>query len=53
MEVIQVSLVFNDIDEIGFVTWNLFSLEVDLSKELTAPSRPGLEEKVEATAQVW
>ncbi|KAB1209807.1 ATP synthase protein I [Morella rubra] len=39
----------------GFLSLNrvmsLQSLEVDLSKELTAPSRPGLEEKVEATAQ--
>lgn len=28
------------------------SLEVDLSKELTTPLKPGLEEKVEAVAQV-
>ena len=28
------------------------SLEVDLSRELTAPSKPALEEQVEATAQV-
>jgi hypothetical protein len=28
------------------------SLEVDLSKELTAPSKPRLEEQLEATAQV-
>lgn len=31
----------------------IYRLEVDLSKELTAPSKPKFEEKVEATAQVW
>ncbi|KAK7859515.1 protein conserved only in the green lineage 160 [Quercus suber] len=31
---------------------NLDSLEVDLSRELTAPSKPALEKQVEATAQV-
>ncbi|XP_062152878.1 protein CONSERVED ONLY IN THE GREEN LINEAGE 160, chloroplastic [Alnus glutinosa] len=39
----------------GFLSLNrvmsLDSLEVDLSKELTTPLKPGLEEKVEATAQ--
>lgn len=31
---------------------DIYRLEVDLSKELTAPSKPRFEEKVEATAQV-
>ncbi|KAL0002111.1 hypothetical protein SO802_015892 [Lithocarpus litseifolius] len=39
----------------GFLSLNrvmsLDSLEVDLSRELTAPSKPALEEQVEATAQ--
>jgi hypothetical protein len=34
-----------------FELWEC-SLEVDLSKELTNPLKPGLEEKVEATVQV-